>query len=190
MEPIQAEETSGGIDPLKPSKPAGWVWLAVIVIIVAGVLYLTQSRAPQEAEEEVEEEEPQIVVKDVPLTVTLVDAPESVVAGTIFGVEWNVDAPEATAVSHTAVHYDTVAHPGQFDQGVTPDGSGYAKFTKTYASGLYPVPFQFEDNIKVDDDSAGQVLYLRAHATVAGKNYWSEEVMVPIKALGETGSGS
>lgn len=186
--------------PQTPSTPPagkaqglGWIWVAVIVVIVAGILYITQKKAPageEQAQEETPSEEMPAEVKDIPVTPAFVSPPQSISAGTIFGIDWKVDAEEQTYASHIAVHWDTVSHPGDYGLEITPTLSGYANFTKAYASGTYAVPGTFEDNIKLDDSDAGKVLYLRAHAVVAGKNYWSDEITIPVRAIGSVGGGS
>lgn len=180
--PMEAPKMEGP----KPQKSfsMGWLWVVVIVIVVAFILFLTQQRAPSGEEEQGDvEEEVVIEVKDVPATVTFSSIPSSATAGTLFGIDWEVQADEETGTSHTAVYWGSVSHPGVFGTEVTGEASGYEQFTTAYADELNAVPGSFEDNIRVPDDAANTAIYLRAVAVIAGKSYWSEEISLPVKAF-------
>ena len=173
--------------------PAGWVWVAGIVIVVAAVLYVTQKTAPSGENEqtnnteEIENSAPTIV--DVPATVTFSFKPTSLPAGTIFGVDWQVETSEQTFAIKTGVYWDTVSHPGTFGTDITPEIADYPNLTSAYEAGYFALPGGFEDNIKLSAGEAGNVLYMRAYVWLADKHYWSEEMAVPIKVPG-TGGGS
>ncbi len=178
----------------KPSETAqkgrglGWVWVAVIVIIVAGILFVTQKKAPtNEANETNQAAAP--VVKDIPVTPTLGGVPKSVPTGSLFGLDWNVAASEQTFASATGLVWDVTSHPGDLATSVTPETSGYPSATTTYNSGLTAIPGAFEDNIKLSTSSTAGALYLRVYATVAGKTYWSQEYIIPTKAQGASTAG-
>ncbi len=170
----------------KKGGTPGWVWLSLVIIVVAGILFITQKQATAPSDE-TKQEQPTPGAVDVPLTVTLTGAPKSIVAGTIFGVDWNV-ASEATILTSTAIWWDTTSHPGDFGTEVDGTTAGYAHSTEAYKKGSFAVPADFEDNIKAGDDLVGQIIYLRAHAVVLGKNYWSAEVAVPVKAYPTEGT--
>ena len=114
--------------------------------------------------------------------------PKSITAGTIFGIDWDIQAEEQTAVEHTVIHWDTTSRPGEFGLDVDDEASGYSQKTVAFDIGSFLVPAGFEDNIKIEDALTGQVIYLRAHAVLLGKNYWSDEVAIPIKAFPTEGT--
>lgn len=81
-------------------------------------------------------------------------------------------------VSHTAVHYDTKSHPEKLGVEITPQASGYPELTQEYASGSFAFPKEFSTTVTVPEGSKN--LFLRAHAIVDGKNYWTEEKNIQI----------
>ncbi len=182
----------------KPSVTAektrglGWVWVAAIVIVVAGVLYLTQRKAPGNDEASSNTNEvTSPVVKDIPVTPTLGSMPKSVPTGALFGLDWKVDATEQTFASATGLVWDDTSHTGTLGTEVTPDASGYPYTTTAFTNGLTAVPGTFEDNMKLQGKGAAGAMYLRVYATVAGKTYWSQEYVIPTKAEhGSTEGGS
>lgn len=110
-----------------------------------------------------------------------------VLAGSPLQLTWQVNLDEAKKIGHTAVHYDTVSHPGEFGTDVTPDAAGYKNLTPDFAKGEFLVPRAFSATVT---PPAG-TLYLRAHAIVDGANYWTAEEQVAVAAdpasLGEGG---
>ncbi|MEK7105423.1 MAG: hypothetical protein AAB865_01935 [Patescibacteria group bacterium] len=170
-------------------KGAGWLWVALIVIVVAGVLYLTQQKAPSDSEStNTATETPE--VKDIPVTPSLVNKPTGVPAGSLFGLEWKVDAAEQTFASETGLAWDMTSHPGPISTDVAPNASAYPNTTKGYQNGLFEVPGSFEDNLKLEESAGGQAMYLRVFATVAGHTYWSDEISIGVKVKNATGGGS
>lgn len=175
--------------------PAGWVWVAGIVIVVAAVLFVTQKTAPSGDNQDVASDEDAAVadnaptIVDVPAVVTFDFRPTSVPAGTIFGVDWKVETPEQTFAIQTAVYWDRTSHPGNFGTDVTPKTAGYSESTTGYEAGYFALPGSFEDNIKLSPGDANEVLYMRAYVSLAGKHYWSDEMAVPVKVPG-SGGGS
>ncbi len=170
----------------------GWVWVAVIVIIVAGILYVTQKKAPSQSDANDEQAEGQVMpnVKDIPVTPSMANKPKSVPAGSIFGLDWSVAAAEQTFASETGIAWDTTSHKGAFGIGVAPANAGYPNVSTGHSGGYFGVPGDFEDNIKLATTDAEKALYLRVFATVAGKTYWSEEISIPIRAVGAMNGGS
>ena len=167
------------------------MWVAAIVIIVAGILYLTQKQAPAGENDQdanmATNTAPTVV--DVPATVSFSYEPTSVPVGAIFGVDWQVETSEQTYATETAIYWDMSSHPGDFDTSTAPSAAGYKNHTTTYSTGYFALPGPFEDNIKTDDGDAGKVLYMRAYVALAGKHYWSKEIAVPVKAR-SAGGGS
>lgn len=166
----------------------GWLWVAVIVIIVAGILFIFQKKAP--AQPTSNQTAPTVTMKDIPVTPSFTSKPKSINAGTIFGVDWKIDAAEQTLGSETAVRWDFTSHPGTIGLDVTPEKSNYPNSTQAYAAGNFVIPGTFEDNIRTISTDAGKILYMRIVVTVAGKNYWSDEIAVSIDAVKTMQGGS
>ncbi len=93
-------------------------------------------------------------------------------------VTWNIKSP-LMKILHTAVHYDYASHPGILGKDVTPEQAGYPTLTTEFASGNFTVPRAFQAQILPDKEG---MLYLRAHAIVDGKHYWTEERTAEIKS--------
>lgn len=93
-------------------------------------------------------------------------------------VTWNIKSP-VMKILHTAVHYDYTSHPGILGKDVTPEQAGYPMLTTEFASGNFTIPRTFQAQILPDKEG---MLYMRAHAIVDGKNYWTEERTVEIKS--------
>ncbi|VVB59473.1 Uncharacterised protein [uncultured archaeon] len=104
------------------------------------------------------------------VTISIVSAPANSTAGMPFAITWSVGGPGKT-ISHTAIHYDYVPHPGTLGEDVGPPG-GYAYLTPDFASGTFYIPNTFTANIT--PTQAG-TLYYRAHVIVDGSNYWTNE---------------
>ena len=91
--------------------------------------------------------------------------------------------------THTAVHFDTVSHSGSWGTDVTPAQSGYADFTKEYASGNYAFPATFNGTAIAPAGGSG-LLYFRAHAIIDGKNYWTPEQSIPLLKVYNAATGN
>ena len=195
----ESSAPQGGSSKTPEKQPMGWAWLIVVVIIVAGVLFVLQQRSPEgdapkgeEVADVVEdkmedgETDPSTVEAiDIPLVVTRPETPENLVEGSIFGLDWEIQADDLTKVTHTAVHWSTTSHPGDLGTDVGPDASGYEELTEAFVAGEFVVPNTFEDNISLSEGNAGKTLYLRAHAILLDKNYWSDEIAVPVVTIEE-----
>ena len=128
--------------------------------------------------------EDQIVVKPINLvpaaaeeiSITSVQAPASVAADSSFAVSWAITGPEK-AIPHTAVHYDTASHPGDFSLDVAPGDSGYPSLTPEFASGEFNIPNTFTVSMQAPES---EVLYYRVHAIIDGNNYWTSERMITV----------
>ena len=92
-------------------------------------------------------------------------------------VTWNIKSP-VMKILHTAVHYDYTSHPGTLGKDVTPEQAGYPMLTTEFAAGNFTVPRTFQAQILPDKEGT---LYLRAHALINGRNYWTEERKAEIK---------
>lgn len=172
----------------KKTQGLGWIWVAAIVIVVAGVLFITQKKAPNnEANTTNEAVAPE--VKDIPVTVVLGSVPKSVPTGSVFGLDWKVDASEQTFVSVTGLAWDSVSHSGDLGTDVTPSKAGYPELSHAYDGVLTAVPGSFEDNLKLPLTTEPGAMYLRVFATVADKTYWSQEYIIPSRAPGSATNG-
>jgi hypothetical protein len=161
-------------DCAKCEKPSGssqygWVWVVGIILIVAVALYFLQINVPETVvEESVTEEPTEVLAQDS--GVYNVSVPNSVPAGAIFSVDWDVSDLEETSISHTAIHWGTESK------------TSYAKYPETtqeHYNGSFEIPSDFETNIKVPDGA--EAIYLRAHATIGDEQFESDEIMVEVK---------
>lgn len=111
-------------------------------------------------------------------SISLVDYPSSVKVGEEFTVSWRVSSNTLTTISHTAVHYDTASHPGNFGIDVPPN-AGYNSLAGNFISSNFSIadPETFSAKMKIDDP--GKV-YFRSHAIIDGKNYWTQEYMIDV----------
>ncbi len=107
-----------------------------------------------------------------------IDYPSSVKADEEFTVSWKVSTNLPTTIKHTAVHYSTDSHPGDYGLDIAPVDSGYGSLTKEYASGNFSIPNTFSVKIKTPD---AVKLYFRAHAIIDGKNYWTSEYLINVE---------
>lgn len=101
-----------------------------------------------------------------------------VIAGQPLEVVWQVSPPEAKKIPHTAFHYDTVSHPGDFGTDVTADAASYKELTGEFAKGEFLVPRAFRAKLTPNVGT----LYVRAHALIDGMNYWTAEELVEVVA--------
>ncbi len=102
------------------------------------------------------------------ISVEVLNAPSSAVAGKSFEVTWKVNSPMQKNITHTAVHY------GNESKSEPLTLQSYPSLT-TPQSGT--IPNEFRANITIN--TAG-VTYFRAHAIVDGMNYWSSEKTITI----------
>ncbi len=121
--------------------------------------------------------------------IVITSLPSKVTVGADLKVTWQVFGDDLRA-THTAVHYGYESKPGTFGLDVGPAGAGYPSLTTQFASGDFVLPMEFSASFK--PDSSGKI-YLRAHAIVEGKNYWTEEQVVTVERIvsgGYSGSGT
>lgn len=132
-----------------------YIWIAAAIIFLIGgwfgIKYLIDSTAEYK--------------------VTLVDAPKEVTAGGIATFTWRIDGP-ATTISHTAVHFGSTSVPGELGKEVKPADTQYTEMVQDFADGKFDIPLQFVGNVRVP---APGKYFFRVHATVRGKNYWTDE---------------
>ena len=121
-----------------------------------------------------------VVEEESPPTVSVVSVPSEVFAGEEFTVTWKVDSEAPAIINHTAIHFGTESRAGEFGDDVGPQQAGYSGLTPEFAATESSIPNEFSAKIAAPE-SAG-TLYLRAHAIFNGKNYWTEEVSVAVKA--------
>ncbi len=118
--------------------------------------------------------------------VTLTSLPSKVIVGTDLKISWRVLGDGLTA-THTAIHYGYVSKQGTFDLDVGPSAAGYPSLTSEFASGNFALPMDFSTAFK---PSAAGTLYLRVHATIGGKHYWTDEKSVTVASLSGGGGYS
>ncbi len=112
-----------------------------------------------------------------PIAIMITSAPAVSEPGVEVTLSWKIESELNRTVTHTAIHYDTESHPGNFSTDVTPDASRYPELTKEFASGIFDVPSEF--NVTIKPREAGKIFY-RAHAIFEGKNYWTEEKVLVV----------
>lgn len=117
--------------------------------------------------------------------VELKELPGSAAVNQSFRVVWRVKALRQLRIDHTAVHYDYASHPGELGLDTGPSASGYTLMTQEYSKGSFGISQTFIASITPDKEGT---IYLRAHALIDGKNYWTGEKSVEIKAAKETNS--
>lgn len=151
------EETSEGID-ISGNKIV-WI-IGALVLLVAGYFGLRAIFASMEN-----------------FRLTLVDAPKEAVANTTATFTWRIDGP-ATTINHTSIHFGTTSQPGELTSDVKPENTPYKLLIQDFANGNYNIPLQFVGNIVFDTPGA---YYYRVHATIKGKEYWSDEYSMEVK---------
>ncbi|MDD5473574.1 MAG: hypothetical protein PHU34_05430 [Candidatus Methanoperedens sp.] len=110
------------------------------------------------------------------ISVEVLKAPASAVAGEKFEVSWRVNSPVRKDIPHTAVHY------GQESKSEPLTLKSYPSLT-TPQNGTIPADFSASIAVNVSGTT-----YFRAHAIIDGVNYWSEEKMITISASSATPS--
>jgi hypothetical protein len=114
------------------------------------------------------------------VSVELSGFPESVSVGGKIAIKWRVNSDIPFAINHTAIHFSYSPHPGDLGLDAGPAASGYTEIAGNFASGSFSIPANFEAEII---PSLSGTIYFRAHAIVAGKNYWTEEQQVQVEAI-------
>jgi len=150
----------------KKKPHLGWLWVIVLVIIAAAILFLTQQQAPDSGK------------AHITSSTQVLKSPTTVSVGEDFYVSWLVDGPEETAATHSAVHYgpeSMMDNPGN----VGPAETVYPSFIPNFTDGEYSIPNNFQGLITAPNEPGK--LYLRSHAVIDGKNYWSDESTIIIK---------
>ncbi len=118
--------------------------------------------------------------------IEMTSLPTKVIVGTDLTVIWRVFG-DGLRATHTAVHYGYQSKPGTFGLDVGPTAAGYTSLTSEFASGDYALPMDFTAAFKPNNAGA---LYLRAHAIIGGKNYWTDEKIVTVERISSGGGYS
>lgn len=108
-------------------------------------------------------------------TIEFTQLPERVAPNEKFIAEWAVNSDEPKFVAHTAVHYGYESRDVTAD--TTSQAAGYEFFTPEFASGEYPIPNIFATAMELPKEGT---VYMRAHAIIDGKNYWTQEKKIII----------
>ncbi len=120
--------------------------------------------------------------------ISLVTIPELAKTNDSVNIGWSVDSTENIMADSTRVYYDVVSHQDGFNTDMTPSKANYL-FATMDSSKILDMPNQFMTNLKVPDSA--KTIYLRAYATIDGKNYWSgEKSFDAVPAVFVTSSGS
>lgn len=114
--------------------------------------------------------------QEITIGVKVLSAPISVEEGEKFKISWRVLGKEGTVISHTAIHYDNVSHPGSLGFDIMPPQAGYRELTLESALGEFILPSTFSSEIKAGTEK----IYYRAHAVINGENYWTQEYAIDV----------
>lgn len=186
MDIQEQEDQSLSPDPTEVPVPEGaseygWVWVVGIVIVVALVLFALQRNVPSEtATPKPEENAPSAntaVLQSQP-GIYSVKTATSAEPNSFIGVDWQVSAPQAGTITHTAVHWGTISKADDTFDSETAPGNQYTNATTEYSGGSFAIPAAFETNIKTPENGT---IYFRVHAMIDGKNYWTNELQVEVK---------
>jgi hypothetical protein len=112
-------------------------------------------------------------------TIAFTSIPQSGTIARSMTFTWRVEGDGSA--THTAIHYDFTSHSGDLGTEDGPSAAGYPELTTEFASGNFPLPDDFSTQITPMRSGA---LYLRAHAIIDGKNYWTEETTISIMSSG------
>ena len=151
------------------------------VVLFVSLLIIFLIGCQVEEVQEIAPEEPIVEKVKVVPTISLVSVPTSVKENEPLAVSWNLESKGPLTAVHTAIHYDSTSHPGIFTTEVGPQDSGYNILTKEYASGEFLVPSEFSTQISIPKGISN--MYLRAHAIIDGKNYWTDETTVNVEKV-------
>lgn len=135
-----------------------------------------QMRETEKAENRTEKAE-RIMVERIDIDV--IGLPGRTAPNETLRVTWRVKSSSRMQATHTAVHYDYSSHPGTLGSDAGPAASGYPFLTPEFASGNFTVSNTFVGSIAPDREGT---LYMRAHTVINGKNYWTEEKQVEVRA--------
>jgi cytochrome c553 len=107
--------------------------------------------------------------------VTIINIPATVSEISQIAILWAVSG-EGMKASHNEIHYSSKSNPGTFGTDVD-SPAGYSSVITEFASGDFELPMDFSTTITPEGTGT---IYLRAHAVIDGKNYWSEEKKVVV----------
>ncbi|HLC98845.1 MAG TPA: hypothetical protein VJC00_02455 [Candidatus Nanoarchaeia archaeon] len=154
------------------------------VLVVLALLMLAIYGCEQEAAESPSVQAPPVAEeKETIPTIRLAIVPTSVDEGSSISITWQIASESSLTATHTAVYYDNESHPGVFSTDIGPAASGYTGLTKDFAAVESQVPGEFTAALDVPEGAEN--VYLRAHAIISGKNYWTDESVVNAKKMAE-----
>ncbi len=93
-------------------------------------------------------------------------------------VTWKIETGKSDIATNTAIFYDKKSHGGYLGKDVVPEKSGYPSYTKETYGEKFSLPAQVFANVKIP--SGSKTVYLRAHATINGKHYWTDEFTINV----------
>ncbi len=153
--------------------------------LLFSLILLTLGCVEQPVEEVLEAAKPEPLsfpetkeISPVDIKINFKTIPSRVIAGDVIELRWEIVSGVPLTFPHTAVHYDSKTHPGDFSTEIGPQESGYPSLTTKYASGKFVVPDKFADQIVAPPGT--KELFLRAHVIIDGKNYWTTEKVIQI----------
>ena len=150
---------------MKGSITRNIIYIIVAFAIVAGIFIFSSSSSET--------------------NVKITSVPSSVEVRQPISISWAVSSPEKKIIGHTAVHYDVESHIGNFSLETSPAASGYPNLIPDYANKQSEIPNTFSAQIMTDISGT---IYLRAHAVIDGKHYWSDQKSITITSQASNGS--
>ena len=155
------------------SSSYGWLWVVGIIVIVAMALYFLQRNVPEVGDEGARLDggatEKIVAIPLLDAGVYNVVVPTNARTGGIFGVDWDVSAPQSSTIKHTSIRWG-LQSKASFDD--------YSNRPTDYDGGSFEIPAHFEANIQAPTEEG--VVYLRAYAVIDGVDYQSDEYTVNV----------
>ncbi len=121
-------------------------------------------------------------VTDLKYEIELLDAPRSVQVGLPFTVSWKVTHNNHILLRHTAIHYGPEKEGGELTETSYPFMTPEKKGPTPTPCVVQNCPSELIETVFYDTIMASpeRNIYLRAHAIIDGKDYWSEEKLVSV----------
>ncbi len=143
----------------------------LLAALLLSFILLAGCTAQQEQVQPPKAEAPVIVPQQKHVSLSVIRVPTEILTeGDKFSVMWYVDSEPVSQASDTAVHY-----------GEEPESAPLALDTYPLSTPIQTgtVPGTFSAEITAGEKN----IYLRVHAAVDGKDYWTEESTVRVRAI-------
>lgn len=149
----------------------------IIIVLAAAVgvvaINLNKKNVP-------ETKVPSVIVPKRLVTLSITDFPEMIKVGKTSEFTWKIETAIPVVTTHTAIHYGTLSHAGEYADASGPELVGYPKLTGDYLDRASDIPGIFTAKIIAAPDDA-PAMFARAHVVVAGKHYWSPQIEIKVQ---------